>query len=588
MTFEKPLRYSLFDNGMGTLERAGLAGLYLTLQGADEWAANEDTNTGEQARNLKDSFQPWDLTHASELTLDWNGDDPLKPFTALVKWAWQVREGVFFFPGIHRTLAERNNRYRRVPTHNGILSTFLQHNKTRPKVAAPKDEEGDLVVPLDDNTTIEIPRFPIVQDSDNGKPNDPQQYKVIGNILSGKETLSSAYYPGIAPRFQPDKGWTGSSSQAVLLLFAPLACLFLELPRNRITLKQGKQQSSPNYAAVIPDIVDLPGYASAWPQLHRQLQERFDKIRCKSTEDAALRVAFEYATISTRKVVTRLGATPTLYVFCMGRTPYQRKDTTLSKIQMIRKQIVDIRPQPVALRRYQKLMAYMDNRTVPVARIDAAQKNGASHHVRTLSGRGRIAEKLVEGRAWYTDLFVPTDWERDTLEWERERYNERREDKISSQQLWREHLQRQPEKEALMALTKDSSMYDNPETEMILTQVIHDMMATLFRKEREAIKSRSTLKEDSPEFEERRKKREDDLVDDLYRSFSQAQTRDLFRQALMGWLTKGGTHKTIREHRKEIWDFVNHPYNWKKARDLALLSLITYESRSPKKKEAKP
>ena len=130
-----------------------------------------------------------------------------------------------------------------------------------------------------------------------------------------------------------------------------------------------------------------------------------------------------------------------------------------------------------------------------------------------------------------------------------------------------------------MALAKDPSTYDTPETETVFIQAIHEMMATLFWKEWEALKSRSALREDSPEFRKKLEKRNDDLVDDLYRSFSQAQTRDLFRQALMGWLTKGGIHKTIREHRKEIWDFVNHPHDWKKARDLALLSLITYESR---------
>lgn len=115
ITIPRPLRYSLADAGMGVLERAGLAGLYLSLRGLDKWVEEKDVATGEQARSLRCLLQAYDLTQATELTLDWKGDDPVKPLMELVKWAWQVRDGVFFLPGVHRSLPERNNAYLRVP-----------------------------------------------------------------------------------------------------------------------------------------------------------------------------------------------------------------------------------------------------------------------------------------------------------------------------------------------------------------------------------------------------------------------------------------------------------------------------------------
>jgi hypothetical protein len=123
-----------------------------------------------------------------------------------VEWAWQVHDGVFFLPSIHRTLAERNNRYLRVPIHTGIWRTFLQHPQTRPKSAEPKNEEEVTVIQIDENTTIKIPQFSVIFDSGKSSSNSPKQHATIGKILAGKAALSSAYYPGIAPRFPPDKG----------------------------------------------------------------------------------------------------------------------------------------------------------------------------------------------------------------------------------------------------------------------------------------------------------------------------------------------------------------------------------------------
>jgi hypothetical protein len=46
---EMELRWSLTDDGMGFLERAGLGGLYLSLAAVDKWADDGDADQGDCA-----------------------------------------------------------------------------------------------------------------------------------------------------------------------------------------------------------------------------------------------------------------------------------------------------------------------------------------------------------------------------------------------------------------------------------------------------------------------------------------------------------------------------------------------------------
>jgi CRISPR-associated protein Cas8a1/Csx13 len=119
-----PITWSLADEGIGILERAGLAALYMTLRAAQEQGVNlsplEWTET--------------DLTSTS-VTLRWSGRDE-DAFSKLFKWAWQVRDGVFYLPGVHRENEQRDFAFRRVTMHNGILGTFLQHPRIQPRAKA--------------------------------------------------------------------------------------------------------------------------------------------------------------------------------------------------------------------------------------------------------------------------------------------------------------------------------------------------------------------------------------------------------------------------------------------------------------------
>jgi hypothetical protein len=129
---EQSLTWRLSDDGMDLLERAGLAGLYMALRAASEQGADLSPLTWRE-----DDLRP------DSVTIRWTG--PAKPaFAKLMEWAWQVRDGVLFFPAIHGERERLALQYR-VASHNGIMRTFLQHVNSQPKL-----DTVTKVIPLDE------------------------------------------------------------------------------------------------------------------------------------------------------------------------------------------------------------------------------------------------------------------------------------------------------------------------------------------------------------------------------------------------------------------------------------------------------
>jgi CRISPR-associated protein Cas8a1/Csx13 len=589
---KQKLEYSLYDESMGILERAGLAGLYLTLQGADEWATKDkETETGVKARKLKALFEPWDLSFPDRLHLIWRSADDLTPLKTLVEWAWQVRDGVFFLPAIHRTLAERNNYHQRLLTHNGILATFLQHGKVQPR-----QQETQLEITIDEGKIISR-KCKFIQPRKHGiKPlKDITSLFSRGKLRKNIDTVSLKWvHPGTAPRFgskDPSAQWQGPATLAYLLFFCPIACSYLKLTSEKLS-----DQTKPNnWLITISSIHNLRNFSEIRRSLEQSgsLQKRFEEIDVTSPADGALRYAVAYTGRSWERSTKRqlyLEDKFTIYVVAMGKTSYY------DKTQSVRKRILDLTPSEVTVHRYSFLMAYFPNYWAPTD--TKTQKEAGlltNGRILTPAGRGRIANNLAEGNPWYMDVTIPIEWEQDGLEKDREYYNNtHKNDKKSDQEFWFIKLKEKLVKEALMALARERSMYDDPDTEMVFLHAVHDMMATLFWKERTALGKKLGLNENDPEFDkklgnlinrypknkQKLNKRNDDLVDDFRRSLTESQTHELFRQAITNWLSKGGAHENIRSQSSRIWNLINHPRNWKKARDLALLGTVTYEGRA--------
>jgi CRISPR-associated protein Cas8a1/Csx13 len=534
---ERTLVWSLTDDGMGILERAGLAALYMTLRTADEQSVDLEPL----------DWAEGDLT-AHSVTVRWTGEDH-GAFERLFAWAWQIRDGVFYFPAIHRELGQKEFAYRRVFTHNGVLGTFLQHNRVQPR--AKGKDATTLVEQIEEGKQIRL-RFPEIDPRRHGiKPlKDLKLLFQNGRFSDAQIPLSGWVLPGIAPRYATERAWMGSASRAILLMLSPIACCYQRLA--------GKGN---NWIFVAPDVRDLEQFNDLRPYILLSP----DAVDVASLGDAGLRFAAAYAARGASREVHASSR-----VVAMGRVGYYPS-------QSVRKAVLDVKPTQCAVNRYRHLIRTFPNSYILIKAEPTTKSNTdedpllneqeGSGFFSVPSGRGRIADNLVAGRSWYKDLFIPLEWDSDRLEWQRKAMPGR-----SIERIWFHSLSYQ--RRRLMELIQETEMWDD-ELERRFVEAFWSTLASLYAKEAKAVERGG-----SRSFEERL----DDLNEDIRRSLMRAKTRVLLRGFLAELFAKGSRQPAVVQNRAGIWNLMDHPYDWKKARDLALLALATYQSKDKRER----
>jgi CRISPR-associated protein Cas8a1/Csx13 len=562
MADEHELTWRLFDPGMDLLERAGLAGLYMALRAAAE--------AGIDLSPLR--WADTDLT-LDAVTVHWTG--PAKPgFVRLLEWAWQVCDGVLYLPTVHDDRDRAAFQYR-VPSHSGIMRTFLQHPNTQPKM-----DTVTRVVELEENKTVTVsfePPAVRVDDSERGinpKTKRPHKKKVAtdrvrphedigklfdraGNFSSQDVSLSNWVYPGIAGRYGDEGSWEGPASTALLLMLAPTVCLYQRL-----------QGEGGNWVIVAPDVRDLEDFAETRQRMH--LNADFTDVA--SLGDAGLQFLAEYSTRNPRKT---LGAG--CRVVAMGYVGYYQG-------QSIRKSVLDVPPEMLPVKRYRILHRELPNTYVslkteqkeptatqkPKGRGKRSVKTAgpaddtpkAAGFIKLPAARGRIADNLVTSKPWYADLFVPMIW--DLGEMERQR---KKQPGNSIERLWFKAICYQRSK--LMKVIAEDDMWDT-EAEKVFVEAFWETLDSLYAQEAAATE-RGGSRTVAERFE--------DLNDDIRRRLTQAKTRTLLRTVLADLFAKAGRQKTIRSHPAAVWRLIDHPDHWRKGRDLALLALASHRKK---------
>lgn len=541
------MTWKLSDPGMDLLERAGLAGLYMTLQAAR--AAGHDLSQLE--------WNDEDLTTDS-VTVRWSGQ--AKPaFVKLMQWAWQVRDGVFYFPAVH---TEQDVWWRREAMHNGLMKTYFQNPNVQPAL-----EAVTRVVEIAEGQTIQV-RYKVpgerVEAPELGlnKRNKPKTRTVPTQILkphhdtdeklfdsggSWKTTpveLSNWIYPGCASRFGNEKSWFGAANRAFLLMMTPAACMFQRL-----------QGEGGNWVLIVPDVRDLSEFARA----RRRMTLNPDFIDVASLGDAGLRFLVDYTTGDMRKKL-HAGCR----VIAMGNVTYYQN-------QSIRKGILDVADRRNAVSRYRILQQTFPNHFQRINRptsgaspatADAGPQ--ASGWYKLPTGRGRVADNLVNGRPWYENLFVPMPWDEKELEQQRKQSDAG----SSTERVWFNALTYQRSK--LMRLISEDIMWDT-EAEKLFAQAFWEALDSLYAQEAEATE-RGGSRTVQDRFEH--------LNEDIRRRLMQAKTRVLLRAALAELFAKAGRQKTFRTYTAALWRLIDHPDYWQQGRDLALVALASYRRRA--------
>ena len=252
----------LNDPGMGEHERAGLAGLCLSLTAARSWEKQRRAwplpkTVGENLDRLRETIGNLgarDFPFSKDdvgVRLEWPEGGERAALHAVVKWAWQLHDGVFFLPGVHRKREHLDCYYLRLHVHDGLLGTFFQHPRNVKREKGPQRR----VVRFDEEKTFSVSYRRIAEDAKLPQYNKVPRRSVCSDTLA--PPLSSWIYPGSEPRFnnipariRRETAWRGPARLAYLMLFAPIACHYVKLPRT----------NAQNWSYMIPGVENLRKY----------------------------------------------------------------------------------------------------------------------------------------------------------------------------------------------------------------------------------------------------------------------------------------------------------------------------------------
>ncbi len=251
------MRLELFGFGMSPLHRAGLAGLYMTL--------DSFSKSGYEMPGLK-----WSLT-PSGVTLEWLDEKPSSAFRDLVSKSFQIDDNGFFrFPGLE-TEGPLSIEHKHL-LYDALKNTFLQFGPHR-KTSAKKT----LSYQINDQIILDEGFSPIV----SYRHLDSAEMFLNKDCFIDSVKLSGWLFPGGTVRHS-GSGATDLEEppdRALCLLFAPIGCFYFKI--------QSKTQGRKTRAAlIVPIINDLEAYVETRRVMYGQDVSSFT---ASGVSDAALR-----------------------------------------------------------------------------------------------------------------------------------------------------------------------------------------------------------------------------------------------------------------------------------------------------------
>jgi len=223
----------LFGPGMTPLHKAGLAGLWMTLEALEKDGSKASLANGSWRRD------------ATCVTLSWSGN-PKTFFDALFRESFKIdSNGLIWFPALGEPM---DNPHHAVVLQEAILGSFLQHGRTRESDRS-ADPQGNISVDGDEACV------PLLFHRIRKYVHQKHDFDAIRT-----NPLAGWHFPGGAVRHvglgQSSTALEESPGGALVLRYAPVGTIYFEIRH-----KGGGVR--PKYAIVIPEITDLGRYAAA-------------------------------------------------------------------------------------------------------------------------------------------------------------------------------------------------------------------------------------------------------------------------------------------------------------------------------------
>lgn len=347
------LEFSIFDPNTLLYHRAGIAGLALALSGIDP----------------KDAPLKWEVTEDT-IKLSWQGND-----SEVVQWllqhTYRIEKGYLEAPALK--LDEQGCYI----FSEGVMSTFLQHNKQR-------DREKQTVCKAFsiEHDKLEIPvEYKPVTSCYYTRDFKKRPNKVFTSkgVLKKEVPIKGHHLPGLVECFV-NGAYVESSTGFLALLFLPLACGYYQLPKFRSAL-------------VIPEVRDL----KAWVKRRQQLPARtYASFRSSSPGASGLHFLLQDRLIEHSKLLR----VDCCEVYQLGKQPWDGNQSYL-KQAVYRFQIKDLGDQVLD----QWETAFRNLQPKVIEPKEGKEPKKGKPYLKESLVLGWISDNLVANKVWYSGFF---------------------------------------------------------------------------------------------------------------------------------------------------------------------------------------
>ena len=374
----------LNEAGMTSLHKAGLAGLYMTLQ---SFAENE-----EEIEGLK-----WQLGE-TEIKLNWTDETPKAAFEKLIKKSfWIDKEGFIRLAGLE--VDDAMNKERKYLLYKAILRSFLQFGPIRKT-----ESKRPLIFQADQD---EKPYF-----EKGFAPLTKIPYHDISNRFFDAEgrfnkqiEIKGWLHPGAIARHESHKETIlrESANLGLVLIFAIVGVIYY------LIQSKGKGRKS-LLALLIPEVKDLETYARV-----RQFiasQGVFD-LTASSSSDAALRMLIALkANSQSNQFAEELSEKFLCRVITFGIVSWNEKQKSRTATRTV------ISGKLKGFENYQLANSIFRNKW---QQVKEKGKVPEYFFVTTFCAREMIADNIANGKTWYQNIteFLANRETREQLYYER-------------------------------------------------------------------------------------------------------------------------------------------------------------------------
>jgi CRISPR-associated protein Cas8a1/Csx13 len=481
-------------------------------------------------RNEKIDGLDWSL-RPSEIELNWySPDGPKAAFEKLIERSfWLDRRGFIRLTGLER--GREPSIDQQYFLYSALLNSFLQYGKHRTV-----RNKQILSYEVDEKLNW-IKEFAPIIDFKHQKASDDfidssgyfqQNIKVKGWLYPGGSQRHAVY----ANTYLEEP-----VELALALLFAPVGSIYFNI-QSRAKGRKAR------VALLLPEIKDLETYSEI-----RQFfasKGGFD-LTAGSTSDAALRLQLTIATNRTSNDLANLNNAPlTCRVITLGIVSWNEKQKSRTQARSILSG-----PLP-GLANYHLATAIFKNRwqRVQADRNRKGEVTKPEHYfVTTFVAREMIADNLAQGKPWYHNLAAY----------------------MSNKEIRNQLLYEQKE----MSMMVEKSTYDN-ERELKFIRICHESWRRRLGKLSERARSENSA------FRTLVRKE----AEKLRVVISRSKNADTLRETVVDFWARAGFIAELQgDGLKQLLPLFEEA-SWRKARDLALLALISYQPQNEEEKEA--